>query len=62
MGFSCKSQFTAQATLFNAGMDNTNFKYKVKGIMNDAVMGIYNNIHNNGRSVAIAKRMQHLKD
>lgn len=75
MGFSCKSQFTADATLFNASQDNTNFRYRIKGNINDSVMNHFNAIFNvvNKKNketkkiephneVAIDKRITFLKD
>lgn len=75
MGFSCKSQFTAEATLFNASGDNTNFRYRIVGNINDEIMDEFNNIFNivnkidqtTGETVptnevAVAKRMKYLKD
>lgn len=75
IGFSCKSQFTAEATLFNASGNNTNFRYRITGNINDVVMHEFNNIYNSvnktdrntgkvvsGNEVAVAKRMKYLKD
>ena len=75
MGFSCKSQFTADATLFNASHDNTNFRYRITGNINDTVMKKFNSIFNvvnkqnkttgeiePHNEVAIDKRIQLLKD
>lgn len=75
MGFSCKSQFTAEATLFNASGDNTNFRYRITGNINDRVMNEFNNIYNSvnktdritgtvvsTNEVAVARRMKYLKD
>lgn len=75
MGFSCKSQFTAEATLFNASGDNTNFRYRIIGNINDRVMNEFNNIYNSvnktdritgkvvsTNEVAVARRMKYLKD
>lgn len=75
MGFSCKSQFTAEATLFNASGDNTNFRYRIIGNISDTVRIEFNNIFNivnktdrvtgavvPTNEVAVAKRMKYLKD
>ena len=75
MGFSCKSQFTAEATLFNASGDNTNFRYRIIGNINDDVMNEVNNIFRTTNKtnkktgmkelkydVAISERMKCLKD
>ena len=42
IGFSCKSDFTGKATLFNASKDNTNFLYEITGPMNDQRMEKFN--------------------
>lgn len=44
VGFSCKSSFSAEATLFNASKDNTNFLYEVSGNINDELMNTFNNL------------------
>lgn len=44
VGFSCKSSFSAEATLFNASKDNTNFIYEVTGYVNDELMNSFNNM------------------
>lgn len=75
MGFSCKSQFTASATLFNASGDNTNFKYRITGSINDFIMDEFNNLYNvvnkkNSKTgivgptkeVAVDQRISYLKD
>ena len=46
VGFSCKSSFSAEATLFNASKDNTNFRFKVTGKINDGIMEKFNSIFN----------------
>lgn len=46
MAFSCKSQFTAAATLFNASADNTNFKYRIIGPVDDNLMSDFNSLFN----------------
>ncbi|MBQ3431960.1 MAG: HpaII family restriction endonuclease [Clostridia bacterium] len=45
IGFSCKSDFTAKSTLFNASKDNTNFVYRIEGNINDALMNEFNNAY-----------------
>lgn len=75
MGFSCKSQFTADATLFNASQDNTNFRFKVTGNINDRIMDEFNSIFNTvnkvnketgikepKNEVAIDRRIDYLKN
>lgn len=68
MGFSCKSDIDAAATLFNASSDNTNFIYELSGNINDDIMNtfnsMYNEIHKNNKiqyTVAIGDRMDFLK-
>lgn len=46
IGFSCKSDFSAKSTLFNASADNTNFVFEVTGNVDDDVMNEFNNIFN----------------
>lgn len=65
LGFSCKSEFSAQATLFNASKDNTNFLFKVDGGMDDALAEEFNSLCDvRGRKqvVATARRMRLLKE
>ena len=75
MGFSCKSQFTAESTLFNASGNNTNFRYKITGDVNDLIMdtfnGTFNTVNKKNKKtgivepkneVAIADRMRYLKE
>lgn len=61
VGFSCKSSFSAEATLFNASNDNTNFRFKVTGNINDKVMNQFNNILTKQGHIAIGERMMFLK-
>lgn len=61
-GFSCKSSFSAEATLFNASSDNTNFIYEIKGNINDVVMNKFNNIVDSKGHTAIGNRIQFLKE
>ncbi len=45
VGFSCKSSFSAEATLFNASKDNTNFLYEITGnSINDELMNTFNSL------------------
>ena len=44
LGFSCKSDLSASATLLNASGDNTNFIYEVTGPMDDERMEHFNNL------------------
>ncbi len=62
VGFSCKSEFAAKSTLFNASHDNTNFVYKVVGNIDDALMEQFNNTFTTTGAVAIGERIQLLKD
>lgn len=62
VGFSCKSSFSAEATLFNASKDNTNFKFKVIGKIDDKIMNKFNSIFDNNGHTAIAERMHYLKE
>lgn len=43
IGFSCKSDFTGKATLFNASKDNTNFLYEITGPITRSLMNEFNN-------------------
>lgn len=74
IGFSCKSDFSAKSTLFNASADNTNFVFEVTGNVDDDVMNEFNNIFNYRNKtnketgekemkpeVAIGDRMRYLK-
>lgn len=68
MGFSCKSEISAGATLFNASGDNTNFVFEVKGAIDDEVMqkfnGLYREVQRKGQieyDVATHDRMKYLK-
>lgn len=65
VGFSCKSEFSAQATLFNASKDNTNFLFRIEGPMNDALAAEFNSMFDARGAkqvVATARRMRLLKD
>lgn len=65
LGFSCKSEFSAQATLFNASKDNTNFLFRVDGGMDDALAAEFNSLFDargGKKVVATARRMRLLKE
>lgn len=62
VGFSCKSSFSAEATLFNASKDNTNFRFKVTGKINDGIMEKFNSIFNDKGKTGIGERMHFLKE
>ncbi len=62
VGFSCKSSFSAEATLFNASKDNTNFRFKVTGKINDEIMEKFNGIFDCKGHTAIGERMHFLKE
>lgn len=75
IGFSCKSDFSAKSTLFNASADNTNFVYEVVGNVDDDLMKEFNAIFNYRNKtnketgekelkpeVAIGDRMRYLKE
>ena len=65
VGFSCKSDFSGPATLFNASKDNTNFRFKVTGPMTDAIADQFNSlfdVRGEKKVVATARRMRFLKD
>lgn len=62
LGFSCKSDLTAQATLFNASKNNTNFIYQIVGPMTDKIMDGFNGILDDKGHVSISKRIQFLKN
>lgn len=68
MGFSCKSDIDAAATLFNASGDNTNFEYEIVGNINDDVMNMFNTMFRTvvkkgeeKKEVATGGRMRYLK-
>ena len=61
VGFSCKSSFSAEATLFNASKDNTNFRFKVTGNINDKIMNKFNGIFDSKGHTSIGERMHLLK-
>lgn len=67
LGFSCKSDIRASATLLNATADNTNFIFEVTGPMDDERMVYFNNlfkkVNRKGEicyDVATTERMQYL--
>lgn len=67
VGFSCKSDLTAKSSLFNASGDNTNFVYRVEGVVNDEMMSRFNAIFgrtkkNGERAIAIGDRIRFLKE
>ena len=75
IGFSCKSDFSAKSTLFNASADNTNFVFEVTGNVDDSVMEHFNGLFNYKNKVnketgireatpeiAIGERMRYLKE
>lgn len=69
MGFSCKSDIDAAATLFNASGDNTNFEYEIVGNFDDEKMkafnGMFHEVTKKGVTkyeVATGDRMRYLKD
>lgn len=65
VGFSCKSDFSGQATLFNASKDNTNFLFKIEGNINDSLARRFNSLFDlrgSKKIVATAKRMRLLKE
>ena len=45
IGFSCKSDFTAKSTLFNASKENTNFIYEITGNIDDVLMDQFNSTY-----------------
>lgn len=45
IGFSCKSDFTAKSTLFNASKENTNFTFEIVGNIDDTLMDQFNNTY-----------------
>lgn len=61
VGFSCKSSFSAEATLFNASKDNTNLRFLVTGKIDDNLMNNFNSIIDSQGHIAIAERMRFLK-
>lgn len=74
MGFSCKSKFNSEATLFNSSHDNTNFRYRIIGNINDVVMNTFNSMFNivnkkdkntgvitPTEEVSVSERMEYLK-
>ena len=68
MGFSCKSDIDAAATLFNASGDNTNFEYEIVGDFDDEKMGTFNGMFHEVAKKGVTKyevatgdRMRYLK-
>ncbi len=68
MGFSCKSDIDAAATLFNASGDNTNFEYEITGNIDDDIMNTFNSMFHTvikkgeeKKEVATGDRMRYLK-
>lgn len=64
VGFSCKSDFSGPASLFNASKDNTNFRFKIKGPMTDSIANEFNSlfdVRGDKQVLATARRMQLLK-
>ncbi|MCL1884738.1 MAG: HpaII family restriction endonuclease [Defluviitaleaceae bacterium] len=74
-GFSCKSDFAARATLFNASIENTNFLYEITGAIDDNFMNHVNSIFHiknkknkktgvteQKKEVATGKRIRALKE
>ena len=65
VGFSCKSDFSGQATLFNASKDNTNFLFRIDGNIDDALANEFNLLFDSrggNNVVATAKRVRFLKE
>lgn len=65
VGFSCKSDFGGQATLFNASKDNTNFLFRIVGEIDDALAAKFNgmfDVRGGKQVVATARRMKFLKE
>lgn len=69
MGFSCKSDIDAAATLFNASGDNTNFEYEIVGDIDDEKMNAFNGMFHEVTKKGVTKyevatgdRMRYLKE
>lgn len=69
LGFSCKSDLRASATLLNASGDNTNFIFEVTGPIDDEKMECFNNtfkkVKRKGEicyDIATTNRMQYLHE
>lgn len=67
LGFSCKSDLRASATLLNAGGESTNFIFEVTGKIDDEKMNHFNNIFKKVKrkgeicyDIATTDRMQYL--
>ena len=69
MGFSCKSDIDAAATLFNASGDNTNYEYEIVGDFDDEKMNAFNGMFHEVTKKGVTKyevatgdRMRYLKE
>ena len=62
VGFSCKSDFSGKATLFNASKDNTNFRFEIINGCNDVIMNDVNSTFDNKNHIAVADRIKKMKD
>ena len=69
MGFSCKSDIDAAATLFNASGDNTNFEYEIVDDFDDEKMNAFNGMFHEVTKKGVTKyevatgdRMRYLKE
>ena len=61
-GFSCKSSFSAEATLFNASGNNTNFRYEIIGNIDDKIMNQFNSMFDSKDHTATQERLKFLKE
>lgn len=62
MGFSCKSDLSSPATLFNASSDATNFSYRLEGNMTDELMARFNGLCDRRGNISAVDRMTMLKE
>lgn len=62
VGFSCKSDFSGKATLFNASKDNTNFRYEIINGCNDDIMNDINATFDKKDHIAVADRIKKMKN
>lgn len=62
VGFSCKSDFSGKATLFNASKDNTNFRYEIINGCNDTIMNDINSTFDDKNHIAVAERIKKMKN
>lgn len=69
MGFSCKSDIDAAATLFNASGDNTNFRFEIVGDFDDSKMDVFNRLYKETvkkgvkkKEIATGDRIKYLKE